>query len=185
MNQRLITDIETAMKRRLTTPRDFELLHDRIFARLNENLSATTLMRLWGYIDEPVTPRRSTLNILARFLGYRDFDDYSAKSAKADKESDPVMSRRVNVASDLRPGDCLLLTWLPDRECHMEYLGHLNFRVTDSLNTRLQPGDTFQCGIIIENEPLYLDNLRQNRFEAPAYVCGKKNGVRFELLKKK
>lgn len=36
--------------------------------------------------------------------------------------------------------------------------------------------------MIVEGEPLYLDNLRQDGRPPIAYVCGKKTGVWFEYL---
>jgi hypothetical protein len=64
----LRTDIETALKKKLQTPKDFEFLRERIHARLHILVSRTTLMRLWGYVDEDVKPRKSTLDILSHFL---------------------------------------------------------------------------------------------------------------------
>jgi len=93
-----------------------------------------------------------------------------------------VLSRRLNVANTLRRGDKVRLTWQPDRICDIEYLGELEFRVVLSENTRLKAGDTFECNLIIEGEPLYLDNLRQGSHQPIAYVCGKKSGVLFEIL---
>lgn len=79
-------------------------------------------------------------------------------------------------------GERLRLTWLPDRLCEIEYLGDLQFCVVSSENTRLKMGDTFECSLIIEGEPLYLDNLRQGKQQSIAYVCGKKSGVSFEYI---
>jgi hypothetical protein len=62
----------------------------------------------------------------------------------------------------------------------VEYLGDLTFQVIASENTRLRTGDTFQVSLIIEREPLYLDNLIQDGKQPIAYVCGKKSGVMFE-----
>ena len=45
-------DIEQSVKRKIRTPYDFEFLAGVIWERLHENLSPTTLKRLWGYIDE-------------------------------------------------------------------------------------------------------------------------------------
>ena len=53
--------------------------------------------------------------------------------------------------------------------------------VTASEKTRLKEGDTFECCLIVEGEPLYLDNLRQGNRPPIAYICGKKSGVNFEL----
>ena len=183
----LRTDIETALKKKLQTPKDFEFLRERIYARLHILVSRTTLMRLWGYVDEEVTPRKGTLDILSKFLGYRDWLQYQENACLAkEQQSSPVMSRKLSVSSDLSIGEKLRLTWQPGRVCDVEYLGELSFRVIASENTRIQPGDTFQCSLIIEGEPLYLDNLRKgdgsSSAETIAYVCGKKTGVNFEHL---
>lgn len=44
-------DIEREVKRQIRTPYDFEFLAGVIWERLHENISPTTLKRLWGYID--------------------------------------------------------------------------------------------------------------------------------------
>jgi hypothetical protein len=185
--EQLRTDIETALKKKLQTPKDFEFLRERIYARLHILVSRTTLMRLWGYVDEEVTPRKGTLDILSKFLGYRDWLQYQENACLAkEQQSSPVMSRKLSVSSDLSIGEKLRLTWQPGRVCDVEYLGNLSFRVIASENTRIQPGDTFQCSLIVEGEPLYLDNLRKgdgsSSAETIAYVCGKKTGVNFEHL---
>ena len=185
--EQLRTDIETALKKKLQTPKDFEFLRERIYARLHILVSRTTLMRLWGYVDEEVTPRKGTLDILSKFLGYRDWLQYQENACLAkEQQSSPVMSRKLSVSSDLSIGEKLRLTWQPGRVCDVEYLGNLSFRVIASENTRIQPSDTFQCSLIIEGEPLYLDNLRKgdgsSSAETIAYVCGKKTGVNFEHL---
>lgn len=181
MINNLKKEIETALGQAMRTPKDFELLRERIYARLHIFISRTTLMRLWGYIDEKVEPRRNTLDILVRFLGYTDWEEYQQNaSLPKEQQSSPVLSRRLSVANSLVPGDQLRLTWQPERICDIEYLGELRFVVTASKNTRLHPGDTFECSLIVEGEPLYLDNLIQDNRPPIAYVCGKKSGVNFE-----
>ncbi len=181
MTERLRKEIERALHRTLRTPKDFEYLKECIFARLHIMVSNTTLMRIWGYVDEPVTPRRSTLDILARYLGYNSLEEYEKNATlPEEQQSSPVLNRRLSVSEELRPGDIIHLSWLPDRRCDIEYEGDLKFRVIESENTRIRKGDTFECSTIIEGEPLYLDNLVQEGCDPIAYVCGKKNGVRFE-----
>ena len=181
--EQLRSDIETALKKKLCTPKDFEFLRERLYARLHILVSRTTLMRLWGYVDEGVTPRKGTLDILAQFLGYQDWDGYCQNSLlPKEQQSSPIMSRQLSVAKELNEGEQLRLTWLPDRVCDIEYLGNLQFRVTASENTRLKPGDTFECSLIIEGEPLYLVHLKQGTQLAISYVCGTKSGVFFEYV---
>ena len=182
MIDNLKREIEAALGQAMHTPKDFDFLRERIYARLHILISRTTLMRLWGYIDEKVEPRRNTLDILARFLGYSDWEEYHRNdSLPKEQQSSPVLSRRLSVANSLVPGDRLCLTWQPERVCDIEYLGELRFVVTASKNTRLHEGDTFECSLIVEGEPLYLDNLILGNYPPIAYVCGKKSGVTFEF----
>lgn len=181
--EQLRSEIETALRKKLCTPKDFEFLRERIYARLHILVSRTTLMRIWGYVDEGVTPRKGTLNILSQFLGYQDWDGYCQNSLlPKEQQSSPVMSRRLSVAKTLAQGERLRLTWQPDRVCDIEYLGDLQFKVIASENTRLKVGDTFECSLIVEGEPLYLDHLIQGNHQPIAYVCGKKSGVLFEYV---
>ena len=184
----LRSDVETALNKKLCTPKDFEFLRERIYARLHVLISRTTLMRIWGYIEKDVQPRVSTLNILSQFLGYKDWESFQENAMlPKEQQSSPVMSRKLSVNSDLYIGEKLRLTWQPDRVCDVEYLGNLSFRVIASENTRIQPGNTFQCSLIVEGEPLYLDNLRKgddsSSAEPIAYVCGKKTGVNYEFCR--
>lgn len=183
----LLTDIESALGRKLQTPKDFNFLRERIYARQHILISRTTLMRIWGYVAEEVKPRKSTLDVLTQFLGYQDWDEYQHNSLlPKEQQSNPVLNRRLSVEKVLNVGDRLRLTWHPDRTCDIKYMGELRFRVTDSVNTRLHEGDTFECSLIIEGEPLYLDNVKQKVDgkirPAVAYVCGKQSGVMYEYL---
>ena len=179
----LLTDIETALGKKLHTPKDFDFLRERIYARLHILVSRTTLMRIWGYVAEDVKPRRSTLDVLTQFIGYQDWDEYLHNSLlPKEQQSSPVLTRRLSVARSLTRGDRLRLMWQPGRICDVEYTGDLLFRVISSANTRIHEGDTFECSLIIEGEPLYLDNLKQGNSPTIAYVCGKKSGVLFEYL---
>ena len=181
----LRSEIEKSLGRNIKTPRDFEFLRQSLYSRVNILLSSSTLMRLWGYINEAVAPREGTLDALSRFIGFRDYKTFVDSVCRGgEAESNPVYNRSINVIKELLPGDRVLLTWLPDRSCLVEYTGNLDFKVLESKNTRLSPGDTFQTGIIIEKEPLYLDGLCQQASKQPsAYVCGKKNGINFQIFK--
>jgi hypothetical protein len=57
------------------------------------------LKRIWGYLSEGVTPRRYTLDQLARFIGYDDFDAFSA-SLETDKTPE---SDNSNVGTGFTP----------------------------------------------------------------------------------
>lgn len=90
-------DIEREVKRQIRTPYDFEFLAGVIWERLHENISPTTLKRLWGYIDGANTTRRSTLCLLSQFLGFADWEAYlAALNQRSEVESDSFAGEGIH-----------------------------------------------------------------------------------------
>lgn len=56
---------------------DFELLSEKIFAKTAVNLSVSTLRRLWGKVKYESEPQPTTLNALAKFLGFKNFREFT------------------------------------------------------------------------------------------------------------
>ena len=132
---------------------------------------------------EGVQQREGTLDILARFMGflsYGRFVESVGQGGKGQLQSAPVLSRSLVVQEELHLGDRLRLTWRGNRICDARYEGDRRFTEEYAQNTRLRPGNTFCCALLIEGEPLYLNNLRQGENPPVAYVCGKQEGIRFE-----
>ena len=73
---RLRDVIEETVDRKMKTPKDFDFLAERIFEKIHETVSPTTLKRIWGYLSEPSTPRLSTLDLLAQFVDYKDWEAF-------------------------------------------------------------------------------------------------------------
>lgn len=170
--------VEETHGKEVRTPLQFEALAEDIWRRMGKRLSPTTLKRLWGYLNEPMTPRQSTLDILARYCGWLDYADF-VKGDKPEIESGSVGANVISVAKDVKLGERVKLMWQPSRVCVVEYLGDLRWRVVESVGTRLSPGDTFNCALIVSGEALYLDNLVHGDARPGVYVCGRKSGVTF------
>lgn len=141
-------------------------------------MSTTTFKRLWGYINENVTPRRSTLDTLAKFVGYHDWNVFCGEEAP-EIESGIVANDCINVSRQLKEGDKIRLTWLPNRVCDIEYLGNTTFKIIYAEGTKLAVGSTFSCSLIINGEPLYLDNLISLGHSPATYICGRRHGIHF------
>jgi len=82
--------LEKKAGRRMHTSKDFENLAAGIFEQTHELVSASTLKRLWGYLAEGVTPRRSTLDILSRYLGFEGWDDFCERQTEESSLSGAV-----------------------------------------------------------------------------------------------
>lgn len=182
---KLKEDVEQELGYSIATPKDFRRLRDAVYSRLHVIIGLSTLMRLWGYVNDERQPRKSTLDTLAQYIGFKDYKDYS-NVVLTDDESDSsqIMFHGISVTDQLSDGDVLRLRWLPDRLCDVEYLGGIRFRVIAVENTHLHVGDEFQCNMIIEDEPMYLNGLMHDGMGPMNYICGKKGGVRYDLLPK-
>lgn len=181
MEQRLKQQIEQMVGKPLRVAGDFVRLSERLEQRTRQRVSASTLRRFWGYDSEGVQPRRYTLDVLARFVGYRSFEDFCGKNGSGEVQSGLVLADKVT-AAELCVGERLRLTWLPDRVCVVEHQGDGRFTVVEARNTRLSVGDTFEASVFIAHEPLYLDCLRHDGSAPSVYVVGKKDGITLERL---
>jgi hypothetical protein len=170
-------DIEYEVKRRIKTPYDFEFLSGVIWERLHDNISPTTLKRLWGYIDGADTTRRTTLCLLSRFLGYADWEAYLAALAQRNNvESETFLGEGVRSA-ELKAGQQVEVTWLPNRRCVFRYEGANRYVVTEAQNAKLHVGDRFETACLLIGKPMYLDNLVRGNEPPTSYVAGSRNGL--------
>ena len=69
--------VEETFGQEIKTPKDFENLSLAVSDSTKNYISATTLKRMWGYLTEPVTPRKTTLDVLAQYVGYKDWDSFT------------------------------------------------------------------------------------------------------------
>lgn len=173
--QELLKQIEERTGIKPKSPTDFNRLGDIIWESTHEQLSASTLKRLWGYFKSVGAIRNSTLVILAQYLGFRNWEDY-LEHLDQDNGSDPILSPTVRT-EDLSIGDRVTVSWKPNRRCTFRYLGNQQFIVETAENSKIKTGDTFCCNLFIQGAPLYLTHLIQNNNPPLTFVAGKKDGL--------
>ena len=179
--RKLCTEIERKVGKSMQTPMDFEWLGEKIEVKVKEHISASTLMRIWGY-RQGVSTRQTTLDVLAHFLGYADYVTFCqwAPENNDEPQSDEVIACHLRTA-DMATGQQVELSWYPDRRCIVQLRKDGLYEVLEAENTKLSVGDTFRCDIFIESEPLYLSQLTHEGRPPMVYVAGKKDGIRFQL----
>ena len=176
MEQILREMIERMVGRKMVVPRDFVWLSEKVLERTQQRVSASTLRRFWGYVNEGVTASKFTKNVLAIFLGYADFEEFGLSQGTGEQQSQMVIGKEIS-CDVLYEGQMLKLSWLPDRTCIIRYQGNGSFKVVSSENTRLAKDDTFECRHFINHEPAYLHAWKHGDDEPVTYVIGKKNGI--------
>lgn len=169
--------IEDDVKRKMKSPADFIYLDNIIWDKLHENISTTTLKRLWGYIDGAEETRHSTLNLLSRFLGYNHWDHFLEDLDHTNPFGSKILNARKLTTNDLNEGDIVEVAWQPNHHCMFKHLGNGNFVVERSINSYLRTGDRFECSLFIEGEPLYINNLKRRNKEPLTLVLAKETGI--------
>lgn len=179
-------EVEQILGIPMHTPKDFESLSDKIYEKTHEQINSFTLKRFYGYIDRGRCSR-ATLDIICRFAGYQDWLNFVQKKKEANEaESSSEEIQNVLTADQLQPGDLIKLTWQPDREVLVRYIGDGCLTILDSKNSKLRAGEVYQCNVIVNKLPLVLKGIKDNQGNnlpaAKVYVCGKKHGIIFKRL---
>lgn len=78
INKSLRERVQIVAGRKIASPRDFTFLSMRILDKTKHYVSQSTLKRFWGYMGEKrrTTPFRFTLDTLAQYIGYSDYDSF-------------------------------------------------------------------------------------------------------------
>lgn len=177
----LLTEVEKKYGRRIATTTDFESLSVVIEHQIGELISSSTLKRLWGYVKLNPTPRIATLDVLARFVGHRDFKAFCNHLKESQVYASNFFTARCQTVSELVAGVTVHIGWAPNRLVKMSYLGEYQFVVLESENSQLQPGDRFELSEIIVGYPLYISRILRDGAYTPSYVAGQIDGI--NLLK--
>lgn len=173
----LLAEVEKKYNRRIATTTDFESLSVVIEHTTGELLSSSTLKRLWGYVSLNPTPRISTLDILSRFTGHKDFKTFCQSLTDSNVYSSTFFTSRYLSVSELKEMSKVTVGWDPDRLVEMRYLGDFTFEIEKSVNSKLKIGDRFELSDIILGYPLFITRILRNGEYTPAYVAGQGGGI--------
>ncbi len=185
--------VEKAVGCPMKTPRNFTFLSHQIQDLTSQTISVSTLKRLWGYTNNQYGVSEFTLNLLAKVVGYTNWEHFcndtdqdneeDGEHATSDPSSHAVVVRRLCTGS-LMAGDQIKLTWGPNRSVLIQYDGLDKFHVVAAENSKLKIGDRFQASIFVEGQPLLLCGLQCEDMPPVDYQCGMRGGIRWKFIPK-
>ena len=182
--QYLLELVEKQYGRKLSTTTDFESLSVIIEKATGDLLSSSTLKRLYGYVSLNTVPRKTTLDILSRFIGNRDYETFRISLSNDPQFSSRFFSAKTVTTSELKAGDRLRIGWPANRIVTLNYLGDDLFEVETSVNASLVKGDRFRQVSFMKGYPLYLSRILRDGDYTPAYVAGMNSGLNLiEIVK--
>ena len=168
--------VDRKFHKSVKTSTDFRSLSLEIEDATNERISASTLKRIWGYVNMTPNPRQTTLDVLAKYIGKKDYKSFSEEL----KHSDAFQSRFFTAdfinSSDLKEDACVEIGWNPDRLVVLKHLGDCMFEVVSSCNSKLHSGDRFEVANFIKGYPLYISQILRDGEYTPSYALAAKEG---------
>ena len=169
----LKSEIAKTYGARISSTSDFMALSLSILEKTGENLSESTLKRVWGIVSLNPNHRLSTLDILARYTGRKDFRQMVLELKDS---SDFISAYRIG-SDELANGVNLRLEWMPDRQVLLQHQEGDLFTVVDSGTSKLKDGENVHISEFIQGHPLYLSSVVRNGKDLGSYVAGKLTGI--------
>ena len=154
----------------LRQPSDCEYLSLDIEGKTGVRIGATTLKRLLGFAQDERMPHVSTLDAIARYLGYAHWDELSQIEDKGNSDFE-VRS------ADLRLGAFVGIAYLPDRIVRLQYLGDQRYRVVESINSKLQANDEVEIQNFVLHHPLLVLHVWRNGESLGQFTAGRVSGL--------
>lgn len=128
-----------------------------------------------GIIPYKFIPRSSTLEILAKYLGFSSWDLFLATIN--DCVSDFNVENPFIEVSELDTGDEISFNWEPDRKIRLRHLGEGLCEVIEVANSKLAQGDRLQLVQLAEGYPLMVKEVLRNGMSLGNYTAAKTNGI--------
>jgi len=172
--------LEQKSSRGLRHSADCEFLALDIESVTGEHIGVNTLKRLLGFIDDEREPRVTTLDIIASYLGFENWESLHVYDDKSNSSFD-ISSDEVRV-NELLVGQRIQISYPPDRRVVITCQGQNHFVVESSLNSKLQVGDELTITHIVEGYPLLVSKIVRDGQSLGSFTAGKAQGITFKLL---
>lgn len=164
-----------------STPSEFNDLLWHIKKATGDSLSLSSIKRLWGYVKYNGEFSLTTLNILARFNGMKDWESFKKRIEKVvpltNDEDSGFHSDSMVDTGKYRPGEKIALRWNVGKGCVLECVSHMRFKVTKSMNIKLKEGDIVTLHTLCIGHPVYVSDIQRDELHFTSYIGAKKGGL--------
>ena len=157
---------------------DFEVLSQSIADRTGERLSVNTLKRLFGFNIPRTAPRGSTMDIVAAYLGYADYDSL-VKDLGEDADISLFTPVDCLEVADLEKGAQVRVAYEPNRVLILSYLGDFRFLVSEVEGSRnLRRDDVLTITQLAVSHRLVVTQVVRDGANLGAYESAKFRGLK-------
>lgn len=177
-----LKEIELKFGQEIRYPADCEALSGHISMITKERVSTSTLKRLLGFVKGTKEPRLFTLDVLAKYLGYENWDFYIEKFSNTDN-SEFLNIEQVDV-STIEVNDIVSFSYDPNRDVILKYLGNFIFEVDASQNSKLQKYDKLKVLHFVKHYPLLINSVVRDEKDMGQFKAAKVSGIKNIVITK-
>jgi len=142
-------------------PKDCEALAAAISKFCNENISASTLMRIYNIRKSSLQPRQFTLDILSQYIGYSCWKEASS----------------TYDCSNFKEGDIIQICFATGNALFLSYKENNFFRVVNADQTKLQNNDLIHIAQLELNYPLIAEKVLRKGVDLGAFIGAKEDKI--------
>lgn len=152
-----------------------EFLRNDIEARTGEALSLNTVKRLVGILPYNSSPREVTLDIMAQYLGYKNWGllNSDIQNKISDFNDNPDFIDLQKYPANTR----IILKWQPDRTLHLVQKVDGEYLVEKSENSKLLKGDILSLSQIAVGFPLMVRQVWRDGNSLGNYIGAQIEGI--------
>lgn len=160
LNKILIKMLSEKTGRDVTTLSGTSYLRNDIESSIGENLSLNTVKRLTGTLPYDSEPRQSTLEIIARYLGFKSWELLSDYINNKISEFNPTPGFIELTTQPI--GREVIIAWQPGRKLLIRHIGNGDYEVVKAENSKLLPGDILSLSQIGIGFPFIVKQVTRN-----------------------
>ena len=179
LDKNLIKLLEEKSGNKLDSSSACERLALDIESETGEKLGFTTLKRLLGFTSEQAVPRQSTLEILARYLGFNSYIEledaiHNRGDSGFDSNAESIISSQLPDQAEIS------LSYSPNRRLKLKHIRNEEFIVMESINSSLRKEDVIFVNSFTTGLPMIAKDVIRNGLRLGRYVAGEKFGIKIE-----
>ncbi len=167
--------IETKLGRTIRYHSDLEYLCIEIEKQAKQKIGLNTLKRLFGFIHGNSEPRLYTLDTIAIYLGYSNWDVYLLS---LEQSGNSGFNSLQEINTNLLPIFSVVeFGYEPDRIVHVRFEGQNHFKVVLAKNSKLHENDLLEMTHFVLNYPLLILNVIRDGKSLGRFTAGKVGGL--------
>ena len=175
LNSLQLEKLSEKIRQDVTTPSGASYLCLDIESKTGVALGLNTVKRLVGVIPSDVYPRKTTLNILANYLGYPSWDILEEDTAM---EGSGFGRKDIFIEmSELEEDTVVEVCWKPDRRILIRHDGNGQYSVLKSENSKLRSGDLLSLSQLAIGFPFIADKVFRDQKPLGCYRAADGAGI--------